>query len=61
MIAYYLSFFKTDLLQIINVDADQDKVTKLVTKLDKKVTYTHMLIFGKRITCLTTCYLKGIN
>ena len=38
MIAYYLSFFKTDLLQIINVDADQDKVTKL----DKKShLYTH--------------------
>ena len=56
-----ISLFKTDLLQILYVDVDRDKINKL----DKRVTHTHMLIFGKRIICLTliifevlTCYLK---
>lgn len=40
VIAYYISFFKTDLLQITNVDAGQDKMTKLDKK--KSGLYTHV-------------------
>ena len=47
-----------DLLHIIKVDVDQDKINKL----DKRVTRAHMLIFGNMPEDnVLTCYLKGIN